>query len=107
MNAITPSIYRRNNTPISELGAKIFFRELSGGDEDTIHDCPHDIHEFSAHKPTYDLTVDLDENQKEILYYRAIRYWSPQRLAAYRNQTDRNIRKVYTKMIDDMRYELF
>ena len=84
-----------------------WWTQLRGDFIDTIHDCPHEIHEFTASTPIYDLTVDLDESQKEILYYRAIRYWSPQQIAAKRKQTDRNIRKVYTNMIEGIRYELF
>jgi hypothetical protein len=49
----------------------------------------------------------LDENHKEIFYYRVIRQWSPQRLAAFRGQTDRNIRKVYNKMITDLQAEMY
>jgi hypothetical protein len=54
----------------------------------------------------YELTATLDERQKEILYYLAIRQWTPQRLAKMRGQTDRNIRKVYAKMIADVQYKL-
>ena len=85
-----------------------FWRELlSGNFIDIIHDCPHELHEITTSAPIYDLMKVLDENRKEILYYWAIRLWSPQRIAAYRGQTDRNIRKVYNKMIDEMREKLY
>ena len=85
-----------------------YWRELlSGNFLDVIHDCPHELHELTASRPIYDLTKELDENRKEILYYWAIRLWTPQRIAAYRGQTDRNIRKVYNKMIDEMRGKLY
>ena len=85
-----------------------YWRELlSGNFLDVIHDCPHELHELTAGRPIYDLTKELDENRKEILYYWAIRLWTPQKIAAYRGQTDRNIRKVYNKMIDEMRGKLY
>jgi len=85
-----------------------YWRELlSGNFLDVIHDCPHELHELTASRPIYDLTKGLDENRKEILYYRAIRLWTPQRIAAHRGQTDRNIRKVYNKMVDEMREKLY
>jgi len=86
----------------------VWWRQLMGGDFlDVIHDCPHEVHEFTSSRPVYDFTKELDENRKEILYYWAIRQWSPQRIAVYRGQTDRNIRKVYNKMIEDIRWKMF
>ena len=86
----------------------VWWRQLMGGDFlDVIHDCPHEIHEFTSSRPVYDFTKELDESHKEILYYWAIRQWSPQRIAAHRGQTDRNIRKVYNKMIEDIRWKMF
>jgi len=86
----------------------VWWRQLMGGEFlDVIHDCPHEIHEFTSSRPVYDFTKELDENHKEILYYWAIRLWSPQRIAAHREQSDRNIRKVYNKMIEDIRRKIF
>jgi hypothetical protein len=86
----------------------VYWRQLlSGSFLDYIHDCPHEIHEMTSSRPVFDFTVDLDESKKELLYYRAIRYWSPQRIAAMRGQTDRNIRKVYNNMIEDMRKRMY
>ena len=86
----------------------VYWRQLLAGDFlDVIHDCPHEIYEMTSSRMIYTLTKELDENHKEILYYWAIRLWSPQRIAALRGQTDRNIRKVYNKMIADIRSEIF
>jgi len=71
------------------------------------YDCPHEIHELTSSTPVYDMVKPLEEKQKEILYYLAIRQWTPQRLAVMRGQTDRNIRKVYAKMIGDIQGKLF
>ena len=80
---------------------------LNGKFIDLIYDCPHEISELTSSVQIHDLTKKLDEKQKEILYYLAIRQWTPQRLAVMRGQTDRNIRKVYNKMIEDMQHKIY
>ena len=86
----------------------VYWRQmLTGNFLDVIHDCPHEIHEMTSSRMIYDFTKELDDNHKEIMYYWAIRLWSPQRIAVLRGQTDRNIRKVYNKMIADMRSAIF
>jgi len=86
----------------------VWWRQLlSGNFLDVIHDCPHEIQEFTSSRPVYEFTRALDESHKEILYYWAIRQWSPQRIAAHRGQTDRNVRKVYNNMIDDIRRRMY
>ena len=72
-----------------------------------IFDCPHEIHELASSKNLYELVKKLKEGQKEVLYYHVIRRWSIQHIAAYRGQTDRNILKVYTTMIESLRYKLY
>ena len=86
----------------------IWWRKLLKGEFlDIIHDCPHEIQEFTSSRNIYELVGELTENQKEILYYRAIRYWSNQRIAAIRGQTDRNILKSYTTLIEGIRRKLY
>lgn len=98
----------RYDTVIPAPLEHIWWRELTAGNFlDYIHDCPHELQELTSSNPMYHITKALDENRKEILYYWAIRQWSPQRIAAFRGQTDRNVRKVYHKMIEDMRKELY
>ena len=102
-----PDIYTSKAIIPNPLG-HVWWRKLLGGDfNDTIHDCPHELHELTASNPIHDYTKELDDNRKEILYYRAIRLWTPQQIAAMRGQTDRNIRKVYDKMIGDIREKMF
>ena len=97
-----------NETIIPQPLDRTYFKQiLRGNFIDAIHDCPHELHEMTSCRLTYEMITELDENRKEILYYLAIRQWSPQRIATMRGQTDRNVRKVYTKMIDEMQYELF
>ena len=85
-----------------------WWRRLMNGDFlDVIFDCPHEIHEVISTKNLYELVKKLKEGQKEVLYYHVIRRWSIQRIAIYRGQTDRNILKVYTTMIESLRYKLY
>jgi hypothetical protein len=85
-----------------------WWRELLSGDFiDVIFDCPHELHELVSSPAIYDQLVGLDENRKEILYYWAVRQWSPQKIAAFRGQTDRNIRKVYGVTIRNVRKRLY
>ena len=85
-----------------------WWRQLIKGEFlDVIYDCPHEIQELSASRPVYFLTDKWDEKQKEIFYYWVIRLWTPQRIAAMREQTDRNIRKAYNKMIVDIQHEIY
>ena len=86
----------------------VWWRQSLGGNfDDTIHDCPHELYELTSSRPVFDFTAGLDDSHGEILYYRAIRQWSPQKIAALRGQTDRNIRKVYSHMIGDMRRKMY
>ena len=80
---------------------------LKGNFLDVINDCPLDIQEFTSNRDIYELVGALKENQKEVLYYWAIRYWTPQKIAAIRGQTDRNILKTYDTLIKSIRYKLY
>jgi hypothetical protein len=51
--------------------------------------------------------MDLDGKHRELLYYRAIRQWTPQRIAAFLGKTDRNVRKVYNTMIGNIRRKMY
>ena len=105
---LTDSEYARSETVIPAPIKHEWWRQLLGGNFlDVVYDCPHEIHDLTSSRPVYDLVKPLDENRKEILYYSAIRLWSPQRIAAMRGQTDRNIRKVYNKMMDEIRHKMF
>jgi len=90
-------------TPIDHA----WWRQLQSGNYiDTIFDCPHEVAELTSHKKVFQALETLKPEQKEVLYYRAIRQWSPQQLAAYRGQTDRNIRQVYATLIAKLRRKI-
>gem|GEM_PF-287373 len=100
--------FYRSDAIIPSLIKHEWWRQiLAGKFLDVIFDCPHEVHELTSSAPVYDLVKPLEEKQKEILYYLTIRQWTPQRLAAMRGQTDRNIRKVYSKMIGSIQEKLF
>lgn len=86
----------------------VWWRQLLGGNFlDVIHDCPYEIPEMTTSRPVFDYTMELDDMHRELLYYWAIRQWSPQRIAAFFDRTDRNIRKVYNTMIDKIRRKMY
>ena len=115
----TKLMYDNREMPIEEFevtdGAVIptplehtWWRQLlSGNFLDVIFDCPHELHELTSSRSVSELLQKLNENQKEVFYYRAIRQWSPQKIAAMREQSDRNIRKVYDTLIESLRKKLF
>lgn len=74
---------------------------------DVIFDCHQDIHELTSSAFISKLLESLSDNQKEILFFRVIWQWSPQKIATMREQTDRNIRKVYDTLIEGMRKKLY
>jgi hypothetical protein len=85
-----------------------WWRQLLSGDFlDVIHDCPYELHELTTSRPVSDILKTLNENQLEVLYYWAIRQWTPQRIAAFRGQSDRNILKVYATLIEGLRKKLY
>lgn len=89
------------------FNAYAWWRQLLRGNfDDTIHDCPYELHELTSSRPVSDLLKTLNENQMEVLYYWAIRQYSPQRIAKLRGQSDRNILKVYATLIEALRKKL-
>lgn len=71
------------------------FRQLSRGDFlDIIFSCPYEMHELTANRFISELIRDLSDDHKEVLYYLSLRQYSTAQVAAIREQTDRNIRKL-------------
>jgi hypothetical protein len=89
------------------LGHRHWRQLLSGNFLDVIYDCPYDIQELITGRVVYELLRRLKDEQKEVLYYWDIMGWTPQKIAAFRKQTDRNILKVYAVMIESLRYKLY
>jgi len=81
-------------------------QQLRGDFIDTFFDCPHELHELVSDRLFSQALQDLSENHKEILYYSAIRQWNNVRIAAKREQTDRNIRKTLVLLLKRLRENL-
>lgn len=85
-----------------------WWRQLLRGDFlDYIHDCPYEMHQLTTSNPLFEILQTLNENQLEVLFLRAIRQYSPQRIGKMRGQTDRNILKVYATLIAAMRKKMY
>lgn len=82
-------------------------QQMRGNFLDVIYDCPHEIGELTSGSPLYEYIKELDGHHKEILYYRVIRQWTAISIGVLRDQTDRNIRKVYNTMIEGVRRKLY
>ena len=89
------------------IGYRFWKQLMSGNFLDVIFDCPYDMHELTSCRTISELVGILNEGQKEVLYYWEIRQWTPQRIAALRGQTDRNILKIHATMIESLRYKLY
>ncbi len=76
------------------MGSPIQRQLVRGYFLDYLADCPYEMHDLTDKPYLQQIIRDLKEDHKEIFYFLFIRQYSPQRLAALRGQTDRNIRKV-------------
>ena len=73
---------------------------------DSIFYCPYDIHELVTEEYLSEILLELKEDHKELLFLWAVRLFSSTRIAAIRQQSDRNIRKVRNSMMKKIRKEL-
>lgn len=73
---------------------------------DAIFDCPYDIHELVTEEYLSKILRELSEDHKELLFLCAVKLFSSTRVAAIRQQSDRNIRKVRNTMMKKIRKEL-
>ena len=70
---------------------------------DAIYDCPFEMHELVTDEDISKAIFALKDVQKELLYQLAIKGYSCQLIAAFREQTDRNIRKIRDTMLNKLR----
>ena len=73
---------------------------------DAIFDCPHDIHELVTEEYLSKILRELSEDHKELLFLCAVKLFSSTRVAAIRQQSDRNIRKVRNTVLKKIRKKL-
>ena len=82
----------------------VFWKQLLKGDFlDAIYDCPFEMHELVTNEDISKAIFALKDVQKELLYLLAIKGYSCQVIAAFREQTDRNIRKIRDTMLKKIR----
>ncbi len=85
----------------------VWWRQLQSGNFlDFIYDCPFEMHELTSNARVSKALKELSDNHKEVFYYRVVKQYSPQKTAAIREQTDRNIRLLYDNIIEDLRDKL-
>lgn len=84
------------------------YRQLSRGYFlDYLSDCPYEMHDLTGKPYLRKIVEGMKEDHKEILFFLYLRQYSPQRLAAVRGQTDRNIRKVRDTVLRKVRKKVF
>lgn len=81
-------------------------QERKGDFIDTIFYCPYDIHELVTDADMSVILRELNEDHKFLLFLSALRQYSSVKIAAIREQSDRNIRKVRNTMLKKIRKKL-
>ena len=85
-----------------------FWRELcSGYFLNIIFDCPYEMHELLADDFLSKMIFELKEDHKELLYCKVLRRYSSAEVGAVLNQTDRNIRKKWARLMKRIQKKLF
>ena len=74
---------------------------------DVIFNCPHELYEMTGHPILSKTFQELDAEYKSLLYFMVVRDWTPQTYAAALNQTDRNVRKKMTRLMNRIQKELY
>ena len=85
-----------------------FWRELcSGYFLNIIFGCPYEMHELLADDFLSKMIFELKEDHKELFYYKVLRRYSSVEVGAVLNQTDRNIRKKWARLLKRLQKKLF
>ena len=85
-----------------------FWRELcSGYFLNIIFDCPYEMHELLADDFLSKMIFELKEDHKELFYHKVLRRYSSAELGVVLNQTDRNIRKKWARLMKRVQKKLF
>lgn len=82
----------------------VFWKQIMKGDFlDAIYNCPFEMHELVTDEDISRAIFALKDGQKELLYQLAIKRYSCRMIAVFREQTDRNIRKIRDTMLKKLR----
>ena len=83
-------------TPINHA----YWRQLMKGDFiDIISNCPYEMHTSLSDEDYSKIICDLKDDHKELIYFLYLRDFTTNKLAALRNQSDRNIRGVRSTIL--------
>lgn len=83
-------------------------RQLQRGNVlDYLFDCPYEMHDLTSKAYLRNIIRGTKEEHWEILFFLYLRLFSPQRVAAIRGQSDRNIRKVRDVAIRKLRKKVY
>ena len=84
------------------------FRQLQQGNIlDYLFDCPYEMHDLTSRAYLRTIIEGTKEEHRELLFFLYLRLFSPQRVAALRGQSDRNIRKVRDVAIRKLRKKVY
>lgn len=73
---------------------------------DAIFCCPYEINELVTEEYISDILFGLNEEQKFLLFFYAVRQYSSAKIAVIKEQSDRNIRKVRATMLNKIQKKL-
>ena len=73
---------------------------------DTIFYCVYDLHELVPQEYVSMPLAELPDDRKELLFLYVIEHWSTMKIAAWRKQTDRNIRKIRNTSLKRIRKKI-
>ena len=83
-------------TPINHA----YWRQLMNGDFiDIISNCPYEMYNSLSDEDYSKIIYDLKDDHKELIYLLYLRDFTTNKLAALRNQSDRNIRGVHSTIL--------
>ena len=84
-----------------------YWRQLMKGDFiDIISNCPYEMHNSLSDEDDSKIIYDLKDNHKELIYFLYLRDFTTNKLAALRNQSDRNIRGVRSTILGQIEKKL-
>ena len=85
----------------------VLARQIWAGDFiETIFYCPYDIHELVMRECASTALNALPDDRKELLFLSILEQWSTLKIAEWRNQTDRNIRKIRNTSLNRLRRKI-
>lgn len=74
---------------------------------DVVFNCPLELNEMTGHPVLCKTLQELDVEYKSLLFFLIVRDWTPQTYAAAVNQTDRNVRKKMTRLMNRIQKERY